>query len=1204
MEIDEATLADLFLAKATPKQREAVVSKDDLIVISAGAGSGKTRTLSWRFAWLVATGSARHDEVLTITYTEKAAQEMEDRILSTLKEWLQILEGSSLTFKQKDTVSRNLKRACERFDEAQISTIHSFAMNLLKSFSHFLDTSPNFDIVSPPQEDQFYGSAVNALDLLDEDWFVQGAAPEWQERIKALFSNDTFKESLNFYGPRAFVDLARQACALFGSRGLDPEGLFEGATRLEDLDSRTMDLISALRSDQGGFYDSLYDFWIEEARAKDYEKDKLSLSVRVLQSDWKERRPKSYIEWAHFLVDLNDKVFSDIRSGGEFKKYLESVLSERFGHKGLKAHREALSCDIALARWAIEASKDRPLREILLKFSGMLWAIWEEHKKRHGILSFDDLLIRAKDLVASHPEAAGKYRHILVDEFQDTNGVQCMLIESIKAARQDQTIKLFVVGDLKQSIYRFRHANLEIFADYIRRAQGGEGHYIALGESFRMSEGLLKNINDLFGHLWRDGMSSSLKYPYEPLIYPEILKKEDKDLETTHDETESLQIVIEAAGEDKDGNKVNGASRKSSLALKLAGLFNAIHEGGAPWKDMVVLVPARSYYEALEEAFQRLEIPAVFVEQKSFFSRAETIDATAFLLALNDPEDDFAMIGLLSSPFLRLSQEAALKALASLKKENDRGRAWNYVKTNLSNVARKIEDLRRRAFLRGPADALNYLLEEPLWMMSLPPYKRISAFSNVRHLVHLLKTYEDAFGKDVVGAAWYLKETTKLNIPYEETTPLGEDEDVVRVMTVHAAKGLEFPIVAVFGLEHRRHPRSGSSLVPSIFTGAVLSSYPDPFMQKESPPSKIVHDYLEGMAQDEEKLRLLYVACTRAQKRLILCGSCSVDKEGNPSGKNGLWLKSLLAWQEEKNFDISEKLSGEIGTNYREKRKTKIKREPSKPVSLKKISLKVKPSPIDRLSATEYAIFSWCPRAYRLGYKQGLPLKWELPRSEDYGGPDVGSLMHWILAHWDLRKESLPRFFPQNDEGLEEVLRLLPTGMRPALKDKAHWDTLQDWLSSFAESPLGAKIKGLLASRKGQILREAPFNIKMDFGTRLVGQIDLLYYDESKVYIWDYKITEESDTDETSFMDLYGHQLKFYGYVVKRQFPDKALEMGLYLLRERKAVTIDTNGLSFDDVEKQIKDTSFRAVKGPFDSNDNRCPYCPWKNLCSKELLS
>jgi len=179
---------------------------------------------------------------------------------------------------------------------------------------------------------------------------------------------------------------------------------------------------------------------------------------------------------------------------------------------------------------------------------------------------------------------------------------------------------------------------------------------------------------------------------------------------------------------------------------------------------------------------------------------------------------------------------------------------------------------------------------------------------------------------------------------------------------------------------------------------------------------------------------------------------------------------------------------------------------------------------------------------------------------------------------------------------------LLPTGMRPALKDKAHWDTLQDWLSSFAESPLGIKIKGLLASGKGKILREAPFNIKMDFGTRLVGQIDLLYYDESKVYIWDYKITEESDARENSFMDLYYNQLKFYGYVAKRQFPRQALEMGLYMLREKRAVAVDMKGLSFDDVEKQIKDISFRVVNGPLEGNENMCHSCPWKNLCSKQL--
>ena len=139
-----------------------------------------------------------------------------------------------------------------------------------------------------------------------------------------------------------------------------------------------------------------------------------------------------------------------------------------------------------------------------------------------------------------------------------------------------------------------------------------------------------------------------------------------------------------------------------------------LHEGGTQWKDMVVLVPSRNYYDPLEEAFEKQNIPAVFVEQKSFFSRSETLDATALLSALSDPEDDFALIGLLSSPFLRLSQEAALKAISSIEGDNGRGRAWKYVKANLPTVARKIEDLRHRAFLRGPSNALNYLLEDPL----------------------------------------------------------------------------------------------------------------------------------------------------------------------------------------------------------------------------------------------------------------------------------------------------------------------------------------------------------------------------------------------------------------------------------------------------------------------------------------------------------
>ena len=114
--INKTALAELFLSVATSKQREAVISEDDLVVVSAGAGSGKTRTLSWRFAWLVATGSARHDEILTITYTEKAAQEMEDKILSTLNDWLKALETSDIAPKEKKAVAERLTMPSKRFD--------------------------------------------------------------------------------------------------------------------------------------------------------------------------------------------------------------------------------------------------------------------------------------------------------------------------------------------------------------------------------------------------------------------------------------------------------------------------------------------------------------------------------------------------------------------------------------------------------------------------------------------------------------------------------------------------------------------------------------------------------------------------------------------------------------------------------------------------------------------------------------------------------------------------------------------------------------------------------------------------------------------------------------------------------------------------------------------------------------------------------
>ncbi|MEN2996063.1 MAG: UvrD-helicase domain-containing protein [Acetomicrobium sp.] len=390
-----------------------------------------------------------------------------------------------------------------------------------------------------------------------------------------MISDDNFKKALDFFGPNAIVELSKAASSLFGSRGLNPEDLFKESASLERVDKRAAEMIFGLK-ERFNLYRNLYDFWVEEIRVEDGNNDSLSERVREFQNRWKGIYPDSPATWADFLLDLNDSLLSNIKGGGKFKKELESLLSDRFGHKGLKIHRESLSQEVALATWSKEAHEDRPLRETLLKFACMLWALWEEQKKRKNILSFDDLLTKAKDMVNKYPKAVERYKYILVDEFQDINGVQKLLIENIATAGKEGATKLFIVGDLKQSIYRFRHADLRIFADYIEKAKNGAGKYVALKESFRMTRDLLERINDLFEYIWKDGISTSLKEIYEPLVYPETLKNEDS--------SGDLKILLETNAEDEDGNKASSAQRKNSLATKLAHRFRMFHEVGVPGK--------------------------------------------------------------------------------------------------------------------------------------------------------------------------------------------------------------------------------------------------------------------------------------------------------------------------------------------------------------------------------------------------------------------------------------------------------------------------------------------------------------------------------------------------------------------------------------------------------------------------------------------
>ncbi len=295
--------------------------------------------------------------------------------------------------------------------------------------------------------------------------------------------------------------------------------------------------------------------------------------------------------------------------------------------------------------------------------------------------------------------------------------------------------------------------------------------------------------------------------------------------------------------------------------------------------------------------------------------------------------------------------------------------------------------------------------------------------------------------------------------------------------------------------------------------------------------------FLEKRESGEEWQRLFYVACTRAMDSLVLCSPCTLDKEGVPSPKEGSWLDLLGP-------DFLPAPGGEeddrpISPENRDDGPGEAPRSRSVPL----------PSPdelrYERLSATSYALFSWCPAAWRMKFRQGVELTWELPSSEEFGGADLGSLAHWVLARWDFTVPGLD-FFLGNS-----LPSRLPPRLRPSWNDAGERKALRQWLSTTAEGKAGKKLAALAAS--GSLSREIPFRIALKDGPLLTGAMDALWRDGDRVFIRDYKITAGDDSldagEEPSWKFLYDSQLLFYGCAARTLFGGSETDIRLIRLR-------------------------------------------------------
>lgn len=832
----------------TPKQQIAAFERNRDVVVTAGAGSGKTRTLVARYASLLADGCSPRN-VAAITFTKKAAREMRSRVRQSVNDLARLSDS--------DTERQHWVALNAEMDSARIGTIHSLCTEILRAHPAEAGIDPKFDVI-----DEGLAAVLQAQIVEDTMAFLVGQ-PEFAP-LFSIVGIDQLSELLAF-----LLDHRLETQEAF-SKNIDGSQIVRQTIETALQDTSIKDCISELHR-------------IRSTNLIQDAGDKLAIQVEDLLDLWGEAEKSlavdDFVACARSLyLARRNKMKGNIGSKTSRAKEVVSELQS--------AYDRLLNPIIGG-----EDSKDQPpdafteasfiqACQLIKPVFEFLSASYKEALRQRRVLDFNDLENKAAQLL-QQPEIQARWQHeitaVLVDEFQDTNERQRNIVESLAGSSG----RLFVVGDARQSIYRFRNADVTVFRSMQQHIMNQGGLVVDLDETYRAHEPLLNATGDLLQEVMGIVEDPSRPYyvPFTPLRANR--KSTPEYLADPH-----IELVL-GAGEDAASARPLAAR---ALAIRLLELKN---QGQIrTWDDVTLLLKASSGFAAYENAFEEARIPFVTVAGRGFYDRPEIRDVINILKALADPADDLAMAGLLRSPAFGLTDTAlyqlrwqnavpvsywsALQGDLSILDNSDMPRATRCLNI-LKDLLQQVDRISVSELLKKLVDATDYRavlaandsigVGGRLWrnLDKLLADAQTSGQVNVRDFIDYINAIND------VGA--------------REGEAPAEAQGSVRLMTIHKSKGLEFPIVVL--ADASREPRGGSDatyLIPNL--GLAFKLDPPPMLYR-------LAKWQDQCQNDAETQRLLYVALTRAKDKLIINGHVTSSSKGDWTPK--AWLSELCA---------------------------------------------------------------------------------------------------------------------------------------------------------------------------------------------------------------------------------------------------------------------------------------------------------------------
>lgn len=1064
-------------------------------VVLAPAGSGKTERLSRRYIELLRS-NVSPERILTITFTEKAAAEMKERILKRVREQHPELLG---------TVRDNILKL-------RISTIHSFCLSLVRRFAPALGLDPRLDVLADPSDAQARAKYDTLMAIAEEERSSEERSSEERSSEERSSEERSSKERgsadcetlmglVTSTRAQGWPALSREFDAFFGRSSAIIRG------RMAPVDeARLAALADGLREDPVGV-DNL-----EQYAALFPARDMTELF------DNSDRVPSQ---------DL-DRVAAELARPDVYLAFLTTGLEPRKGRgKGKEAFADWCGRMAEYRSLVLTLSGYRTFGRKFALFRDRFLAAYNQAKREAGLVDFQDIEYLALKLLREHHDWQNVLRafdehtdHLLVDEFQDTSFLQWGIIDKLteewrsgEGAKTDAGINptVFLVGDDKQSVYLFRGAKVEVF-DKARRElkewlQPEQFEEEFPRDNFRSLQAIIDFANALFPRIMDAGPADpAWKTRYIPF---ERRRENDRP---------GLVELLLAASEDKMPERRQAEARTiARRILSLVGRHEVYErnpegpETGRPCRfaDITILLRKRTHLPAYETALREAGVPFVVVGGVGFFAEPEVGHLLALLRFLVDPADDLSLYAVLRGPLFRVAEadlfftnQAPGHTLFDRLAPDDR----RPVSPALARAAEKLQSWLALVHRRPLASILEQALEQTHgWQTFWEPQRH----ANIHKLIQLVADAE----LEGIHPLRILDRLARPGLAQEAKAAVPtEGRDAVQIMTIHAAKGLQFPVVFLPGLDMKlTGPNSNpETLIEERDEDEVwVSHISDPAARRAS------EFHLEHQAKEqEEEKRVFYVACTRPTDALFLCGTW-----------NDKWLRNTqLGWLHEclgldleaGTFRLAQAISGVEVRAWNE-----IPAAPPPPAPTRKelpVRLEpLEPGPAFTIEpAAQYVARRHRPHADLIGLGDVIHRAIELiSRAELAPEPDrlraeLGRLM---------RVHGLPH--DKQDEYVEQALNQLSTICR----DPDVWDIIRPREDGEAELPF-------------MLVEAKPAGSPAESHRAWSGRIDRLVVLDREVRVYDYKTfrVERSEIPELA-REYHDHQLGLYARAAAKLYP-------------------------------------------------------------------